>query len=226
MMNYQIHTYEEAIKVIEEIGMLPLAQLVPDYPSLDSITAKDQWHTDSEFDPWKWRTKFPIDGVAAYGKFIKKKNILISRTLLPYARVILGFKKPLEKRYADGLVSREAMELYRLIHEEPGIDTRLLRSKAGMKDKEKKKPFDNALVELQGAMDIVVSGTKAKTNELGEINGWSSTSFETMDYWVKSNQVEEAANLKVEEAKKIVKEHFAGICSPKSLKALEKIFKF
>ncbi|MFJ7725281.1 hypothetical protein ACIQXV_03860 [Neobacillus sp. NPDC097160] len=225
MKNYQIRTYEEAIEVIKEFGLLPLAKLVPDYPSLDSITSKDHWYSGSELDPWMWRAEFAVDGVAAYGKFIKKKSVLISRELLPLVRIILGSQQPLEKRYVDGLVSREALELYRLIDVEPGIDTRALRLKAGMKDKEKKKPFDNALLDLQGFLDIVVSGTKAKTNELGEKNGWSSTSFETMDYWAKSNDVKQIG-INIEEAKMELKEHFAQICSPESMKALGKIFKF
>ncbi|MBO0961362.1 hypothetical protein J1P26_16780 [Neobacillus sp. MM2021_6] len=225
MKNYLIHTYEEAIEVIEENGLLPLAKLVPNYPSLDSITSKDHWYSGSELDPWMWRVEFAVDGVAAYGKFIKKKSVLISHKILPLVRIILGSAQPLEKRYDDGMVSREALELYRLIHEEPGIDTRLLRAKAGMKDKEKKKPFDNALLELQGSMDIVVSGTKAKTNELGEKNGWSSTSFETMEYWAENNDVK-ALSMDIEEAKMELKEHFSRICSPESIKGWEKIFKF
>lgn len=223
--DYQISTYEEAIEVIKEVGMLPLAQLIPGYPSLDSITLKENWHSGSELDPWMWRAKFPVDGVAAYGKFIKKKSILISRELLPLVKVILGSQHTVKNRYEDGLVSREALDLFTLISGEEGIDTRVLRVKAGMKDKEKKKSFDHALLELQGSMDIVVSGTKEKTNVMGEKNGWSSTSFETMIYWAENHHV--AVNpINVETAKAELKNHFAKICGPESMKALAKVFKF
>lgn len=225
MKDYQISTYEEAIEVIKEVGLLPLAQLIPGYLSLDSITLKEHWHSDSELDPWMWRANFPVDGVAAYGKFIKKKSILISRELLPFVKAILGSSHSLKNRYEDGLVSREALELFTLIRGEEGIDTRLLRAKAGMKDKEKKKLFDNALLELQGSMEIVVSGTKKKTNAMGEINGWSSTSFETIEFWAENHKVA-LDSITVEVAKAELKNHFAKMCSPESMKALAKIFKF
>lgn len=218
-----VHTYEEAIDVIKEIGFLPLAKLIPDYPSLDSITLKEHWYTGSELDPWMWRAKFPGDGAAAYGKFVKKKSVLISTELLPLIRSILGSSLSVKNRYQDGLMSREAVELYTLISENEGIDTRVLRVEAGMKDKEKKKPFDQALLELQSSMDIVVSGTKAKTNEAGDKNGWSSTSFETMEYWAKNHRMKEST-IKVEDAKMMLKDHFAAICSPESMKSITKIF--
>ena len=224
MVDYKISTYEEAVQVIKEVGLLPLSPLIPHYPSLDSITSKEQWYSGSDDDPWMWRARFPVDGVAAYGKFIKKKSVLISCELLPFVRAILGSKDTVAKRFNDGLVSREAMELFRLISEEEGIDTRVLRTKAGMKDKEKKKPFDNALLELQGSMDIVVSGTKEKTNVSGEKNGWSSTSFETLTYWSENNHVEQR-KIEMDEAKQELKNHFAKICGPESMKTLEKIFK-
>nr|WP_246017678.1 hypothetical protein [Mesobacillus subterraneus] len=90
MKDYKINTYNEAIQVIEEVGLLPLAPLVPEYPALNTITAPESWHSDTEFDPWKWRTKFSVDGVAGYGKFMKKKSILISRELLPFLRRFLA----------------------------------------------------------------------------------------------------------------------------------------
>lgn len=108
-----------------------------------------------------------------YGKFIKKKAILISREILPLVKTVLGSEYSVKRCYEDGMISKEALDLYSIISEEEGIDTRVLRVKAGMKDKEKKKSFEHALQELQGTMDIVISGTKQKQNELGEINGWA-----------------------------------------------------
>jgi hypothetical protein len=225
MKGYKVNTYEEAISVIQEIGFLPLAQLIPDYPSLDSITSKEHWYSGSELDPWLWRAIFPGDGVAAYGKFVKKKSVLISSELLPSIRAILGSPLSVKERYQDGLMSREAVELYAHISENEGIDTRVLRVQAGMKDKDLKKPFDTALLELQGSMDIVVSGTKAKTNEAGEKNGWSSTSFETMEYWAERNKIDETT-IEIEDAKMKLKDHFTSFCSPETMKAIYKIFKF
>lgn len=225
MKEYKIQTYEEAVAVIKEIGFLPLAPLIPNYPSLGSMTMHEHWHSDSEFDPWLWRTRFSADGVAAYGKFVKKKSVFISSELLPLARAVLGSEQSVKQRYADGLMSREALELFTLISEEEGIDTRVLRSKAGMKEKEKKKAFDNGLLELQGSMDIVVSGTKEKTNSLGEKNGWSSTSFETITYWIENHNIAQK-EITQEEAKMLLKDHFGNFCSPESLKTLAKIFKF
>jgi hypothetical protein len=224
LKEYRIKTYEEATQVIKELGILPLATLVPQYPSLDSMTLKENWHTGSEFDPWLWRAMFPSEGTAAYGKFLKKKSVLISKEVLPLIRAVLGNKVTMEKRYSDGLVSREAFELFKLIREEEGIDTRVLRVKAGMKNKEKKKAFDQALVELQGSMDIVVAGTKEKTNDLGEKNGWSSTSFETMDHWATMNNVAQVPNLV--EAKTALKNHLEKVSNPEAMKAFNKIFTF
>lgn len=225
LKEYRIETYEEAVKVINEVGILPLAALVPQYPSLDSITDKENWYTGSELDPWSWRVRFPVDGVAAYGKFIKKKSIFISRELLPVVGTILGSEDTLEKRYSDGLVSREALELFQFIQAEEGIDTRVLRVKAGMKDKEKKKVFDQALLELQGSMDIVICGTKEKTNELGEKNGWSSTSYETMENWANRHKVQ-LGNIKLEDAKITLKNHLEKISGQETMKSFSKIFRF
>ncbi|MEQ2529298.1 hypothetical protein EKG37_07365 [Robertmurraya yapensis] len=224
MMEYNVNTYLEAIDVIEEVGLLPLATLIPDYPSLNTITMSENWYSDTEYDPWIWRTKFSSDGVAGYGKFIKKKSILVSRQLLPYVKSILGSNYSVEERYSNGNISKEALEVYQLISKEEGIDTRALRVKAGLKESHKKRIFENALLELQGAMDIVISGIQEKKNVDGEKNGWNSTSYETYDSWASRNNIETFEQDR-EEAKKILMIHFSSFCSNEVVKKLEKIFK-
>jgi hypothetical protein len=223
-MEYKVKTYEEAAKAIEELGILPLASLIPDFPSLNSITSREYWHSGTEFDPWIWRTKFSSDGIAGYGKFIKKKSVLVSRQLLPYVKKVLGSDQSLEERYFNGNVSKVAWDLYKIVSEEEGMDTRELRAKAKLKEKEKKKIFENAVLELQGSMDMVISGIQEKKNHLGEKNGWSSTAFETYDCWAARNTIE-VAGISRGEAKKLLIDHFSSIGSHKeAIKSFEKIF--
>jgi len=185
----EIMTYEDTSKVISELGILPLATLFPDHPSLNSLTQVENWHTGSEYDPWLWRARFPGEGVAAYGKFIKKKAILISKEWFPAYVAALGSDTRLEERYKNGLCTKEALTLLRVIQEDEGIETRQLRSDAGMKATDKKTAFDNAVTELQSTLDIVISGVKERQNANGEKNGWSSTSFETVSHWMEENGI-------------------------------------
>ncbi len=222
MKDYKIKTYKEAIQVIEEVGLLPLAPLVPEFPALNTITAPESWHSDTEFDPWIWRTRFAVEGVAGYGKFMKKKSVLISRALLPYFKAVLGSYETVEERFQKGNVSREGLAVYRIISEAGVIDTRELRTIAGLRDKEHKKVFDNALLELQGAMDIVISGIKERINAEGEKNGWSSTSFETYDSWASRNKIEALA-MEKEKAREYLLYHFQEVASENAVKKLKKI---
>ncbi|MDZ5473080.1 hypothetical protein SM124_15280 [Bacillus sp. 31A1R] len=222
-MNEKIKTYDEAVKVVQDIGLLPLAPLVPGYPSLNSITSPESWHSETEFDPWIWRTKFSVDGVAGYGKFIKKKSVLISRELLPYVKKVIGSELSVESRYQSGNMSKVAVEMYNIVKETEGIDTRLLRTKAGLRDKEHKKIFENALLELQGSMDLVISGIKEKINEDGEKNDWNSTSFETYDSWADRNEIM-VVDISREDARIYLLEHFSKFSSQETLKKFQKIF--
>nr|WP_242069592.1 hypothetical protein [Paenibacillus dendritiformis] len=135
MKQTMIDTYDEAIGVIRACGILPLAPLIPDHPSLAGITLPERWHSDTELDPWRWRVRFPGDGIAAYGKFVKKKAIFVARDLILPVKTLLGSSRSIAERYGDGLVSKAAREVYAKIEEEQGIETRALRAAPGMKAK-------------------------------------------------------------------------------------------
>ncbi|KQY83050.1 hypothetical protein ASD24_12230 [Paenibacillus sp. Root52] len=189
MINDPITTYEEAVQRIQSIGILPLAPLFPEYPSLSSLTPQENWHKDNALDPWLWRTRFAEEGIAAYGKCIKKKAVLISRDYFPLIHRLLADQTSIQEQYDAGLRSREALKLYERISEQEGIDGRALRAQTGFAAKEYKKSFDQGLLELQSKTMIVISGTKEKEGlEEGKV-AWNSSAYETTGHWMNSHGV-------------------------------------
>lgn len=79
-----IHTVDEAITYINEIGFLPLFKNdIPGF-SLEERTVSEYWWSgDPERDPWEWRERIARSGEVAYGKFFDKKAGFISREWFP-----------------------------------------------------------------------------------------------------------------------------------------------
>lgn len=218
----KVERYEDAVQAIKEVGILPLSPLIPEYPSLESFTNKADWYTESDRDPWLWRARFPADGVAAYGKFFKKKSILIARDLVPAVKAIIGHDADVQQRYADGLISKTVLELQQLIEANPGIETRALRKLSGLDATEHKKTYDQAITELQAGMDIVISGVRQRLNDNGDKNGWNSTSFETLDHWMSSNQID-STPIDVNEARRQLQAWLQPRCNPEAMKMFNKL---
>jgi hypothetical protein len=180
----RVQSFEAAGAVIQKLGIIPLSSFIPDHPSLESITAKESWHTGTETDPWLWRDRFAGEGVAAYGRFFAKKPMFISARLFPIVKIALGADDSIERRYRDGLISNTTMKMYRAIEEQDGIDARALRKVTGMQHKEDKNEFDKALIELQSAFDVVILGISERLNSLGLKSGWNSTCYILADNWM------------------------------------------
>lgn len=218
----KVSSYEEAVEIIRSVGILPLADLIPDHPSLCSITKDSDWHSGTEMDPWLWRVRFPGDGVAAYGKFFKKKAIFIASEIVPLVKAIVGSETEMRTRYTDGALSSAALRVYELIKEQPGIDTRTLRAQSGLKATDQKKEYDQAITDLQASMDIVISGVKERLNSDGDKNGWNSTSFETTSYWLEQLGIDSAHESKAD-AKEKLQAWLEPRYNPASLKYISKL---
>lgn len=218
----KIERYEDAIQAIKEIGILPLSPLIPDYPSLESLTNKADWYMETDRDPWLWRARFPADGVAAYGKFLKRKSILIASELVPAMKAVIGHAAGIEQRYADGLVSTTAKDLHEHIAANPGIETRALRKLSGLAATEQKKAYDQAITELQAGMDIVISGVKQRLNDNGDKNGWNSTSFETGEHWMETHRID-ANPVDRSIAQRQIQEWLQARCSAEAMKSFGKL---
>ena len=82
---YCIHTVEQLIEYIKEIGFLPLFKNeIPGFSVEERTVPHYWWSGDQERDPWEWREIIARSGKVAYGKFFNKKAGFISLEWLPY----------------------------------------------------------------------------------------------------------------------------------------------
>ena len=182
-------TFAEAAEVIEHLGILPLSSFIADHPSLVSITRPDAWHTGADSDPWLWRDRFTIEGIAAYGRFLGDKPLLVSRELFPIMRCALASEETVEERYAAGLVAKATLRIYTCIRENDDIDVRMLRTQAGMQHSSDKGAFDRSLNELQNTAEVVISGIAERLNPQGNKSGWNSTCYMLAENWMERHGI-------------------------------------
>ena len=75
-----LHTVDELIGYIEEVGFLPLFRNeIPGFSVEERTTEKYWWSEDAQMDPWVWREIIARRGDIAYGKFFHNKADLSQR---------------------------------------------------------------------------------------------------------------------------------------------------
>jgi len=184
-----VDTYEAACDVVKYLGILPLSSFIPSHPSLASITQDAAWHTGTNTDPWLWRDRFAVEGVAAYGRFLGDRPLLISREMFPLMRCLLATTETIEERYAAGVLARPTLQVYECIRENDDIDVRTIRRQTGMQHTSNKHAFDRSLTDLQSTADIVISGISERLNEHGNKSGWNSTCYMLADHWMERHGI-------------------------------------
>lgn len=170
-----LHTVDEAIEYINEIGFLPLFKNdIPGF-SLEERTVPEYWWSeDSMLDPWEWREIIARRGDIAYGKFFDKKAGFISKEWLPY---FVNYRRDgydFDALWEDGKASarqKKIMDLFadELMDEE--YYSNELKKKAGF-GKGGEKGFDGIITGLQMQMYLCVRDFRQRKNKKGEEYGW------------------------------------------------------
>ena len=103
-----LHTVDEVIDYINEVGFLPLFKNeIPGFSLEERTVADGWWSGDTERDPWEWREIIARSGKVAYGKFFDKKAGFISLEWLPY---FVNFRR--DGYNFEGTLSGLEMKLY------------------------------------------------------------------------------------------------------------------
>ena len=174
-----IHSIEQLIEYINEVGFLPLfSNDIPGF-SVEERTVPDYWWTGDIRDPWDWREIIARDGKIIYGKFFNNKTGFISKEWFPYFANFRRDGYDFDALYEDGKASMRQKKIMDLFLEE---DTRIvsyeLKQKAGF-GKGGEKNFDGTLATLMMQTYLCMRDFTQKKNKKGEPYGWHVAVYST-----------------------------------------------
>jgi len=171
-LGFTIQTKQDLLDAVENLGFLPLFEnSIPGF-SVEENVDPAIWFGSSP-GPWEWKGPVIRESGCAYGKFLEKKAVFISRAWFPdfanYRRDGYDF----DARYDDGLAPFRDKELFDLLDEIAPIMTGDLRDKGG------KKGFETIINRLQAQCYVLIRDFKYKKDKDGKQYGWGVAEYST-----------------------------------------------
>jgi len=205
-----IHTVNEAVRYIDEVGFLPLFKNEIDGFSLEERTiAGSWWSEDPEKDPWEWRSIIARSGGAVYGKFFDNKAGFISKEWFPYFANAGRDGYDFDARWDDEKASRRQkliMDLYAGEAAEREYFSYELKEKAGY-GKDGEKGFDSTISQLQMMTYLCVRDFRKKKNKKGQEYGWPVAVYATPEHIFGRELVRAAYGEAAEESLQKIRAH-------------------
>lgn len=160
----RLSSAEEAVAFVNERGFVafwPITGIV--IPSIWKAVAGDRPVPDEHDDPghitWDWKDRLLGKGVWYYGRCIRKRNTMISLSLLPYFYALSpNYGDPEQDyliEYEQGLMASEAKQVYEALLREGPLDTINLRKVARVTNESH---FTKAMEALQVAFRVMPVG--------------------------------------------------------------------
>lgn len=180
-----LHSVDEAIEYINEVGFLPLFKNeIPGF-SLEERTVPEYWWCeDPELDPWAWREIIARRGEVAYGKFFGKKAGFISKEWLPF---FVNYRRDgydFDALWEDGKASARQKMIMDLFADDRMDDeyySNELKQVAGF-GKGGAKGFDGTLTNLQMQLYLCIRDFRQRKNKRGEAYGWPIAVYATPEH--------------------------------------------
>ncbi len=176
-----IHSVEEAIEYINEVGFIPLFKNeIPGF-SLEERTVPEYWWCgDPEVDPWEWRELIARSGRVAYGKFFDKKAGFISREWIPYFANYRRDGYDFDALWEDGKASRRQKKIMDLFEENDELYSNEIKKMAGF-GKGGEKGFEGTIADLQMKTYLCMKDFRQRKNKKGEFYGWPLAIYATAE---------------------------------------------
>ena len=168
----RLHSAEELIARVEELGFLPLFRNgVPGFSVEELSFPGDWWTEDEDRDPWMWRIAAARSARVVYGKFVDKKAGFLSLAWLP---VFANWRREgydFDARYDDAKAPLRHKKIMDLFESADGYISCELKNMAGF-GKGGEKNFEGTLTALEMQTYLVIRDFRCRKNRWGEDYGW------------------------------------------------------
>jgi hypothetical protein len=168
-----LHSPEELLDLIREIGFLPLfSNGIPGFSVEERTPAEDWWTDNPAADPWAWRQLLAPNAYIAYGKFFDRKAGFVSKEWFPRFANYRRDGYDYEGMYEDGKMTSRCKRILDVLElnenaEGLGLLSCDIRKRAALE-----KGFEGAMTELQMKTFLIMSDFRQKRNRRGELYGW------------------------------------------------------
>lgn len=180
-----LETYDDFIARVEELGFFPFyGKFLDDYPTLQSETMENKWHTgEKETDPWKWKDRAAEEKKLAFGCILGGYKGFISKRLYPLFYAACHPSIEMKERYEKGELSDTSWHLYQMFEIGTVLSTADIRKMLGVTRKSGASKVDNAIKLLQKEFILTVCGNKRKVSFEGAEYGWPSNTYCLVHDW-------------------------------------------
>lgn len=205
-----LHTVDDAIEYINEVGFLPLFKNeIPGF-SLEERTVPEYWWCeDPKKDPWEWREIIARRGEVAYGKFFDKKAGFISKKWFPYFANCRRDGYDFEALWDDEKASirqKKIMNLFSAENADAELYSFEIKQKAGF-GKDGEKGFEGTLAGLQMQTYLCLRDFRQRKNKKGQAYGWPIAIYSTPEHLYGYNHVTSAYAEKPKDSGKRIADH-------------------
>ena len=205
-----LHTVDEAIAYINEVGFLPFfSGDIPGFSLEERTVSTDWWGDDESKDPWVWREVIARSGDIAYGKFFFNRAGFITKEWLSYfvnyRRDGYDFDALWDDEKAS-LRSKKVMDIFAEENADTEILSNELKQKAGF-GKDGEKGFDGIVTNLQMQTYLCIRDFKQRKNKKGTAYGWPIAVYCTPEHLFGREVVSKAYTENAAESGKRIARH-------------------
>ena len=176
-----IRTKKDLEDAVEEYGFLPLfANSVPGF-SVEEHAVPEIWYSPGSDDwaVWEWKGPVIRETGCAYGKFLEKKSVFISREWFPDFANWRRDGYDFDARWDDGLASYADRDLYELLDKHAPVVSTALKKAGGYGGKSGRKGFETSVTRLQAQGYILISDFVYPRAQDGHRYGWGLAQYST-----------------------------------------------